>query len=415
MAANLWGNIYFQEHFAGVLEQQPGGRYAFTYDAGYVAARHPAIAHTLPIHTAPHISETRLHPFFDNLIAEGWLRNAQARALGVPPEHRFALLLAFGTDCAGAVTVVDPDPVREPDLEIAGHDTIAALSSRASLSGIQPKIPALKEAGGYRPAGAGEISTHIAKLPSGHLADIIEIEWLTTQAVRAMLPNDEIVEVEIAPLRETAPKALLVKRFDRLSRGRKRHFEEFNQLLNHSSEQKYDAAYHDLARFIRETPACMPVEADKLYRRILACILIGNTDAHLKNFAMFHTLDGLRLTPCYDLVASALYPEYQTLALAIGATNNLEIHAVRPKHVVVLGDGYGIARDAIESAVDDLGKRLETAKDTIAEAGTGTKNLRDQLISSMERRWNGAFDSIGTLLSKRRGTGVNRRAYRNDG
>jgi hypothetical protein len=37
-------------------------------------------------------------------------------------------------------------------------------------------------------------------------------------------------------------------------------------------------------------------------------------DVHLKNFAMLHTPDGMRLSPAYDLVA---YPEYRTFALSI--------------------------------------------------------------------------------------------------
>lgn len=57
---------------------------------------------------------------------------------------------------------------------------------------------------------------------------------------------------------------------------------------------------------------------------MLACFLTGNTDAHFKNFAMMHTARGLRLTPACDLVASALYPGYQLLALAAGGAANLK-------------------------------------------------------------------------------------------
>ena len=77
-----------------------------------------------------------------------------------------------------------------------------------------------------------------------------------------------------------------------------------------SGDDKYEASYDDMAKFILRTPGCTPVDAWRLFRRVLVCLLTGNTDAHLKNFAMFHTGDGLRLTPAYDLVAAALYPEY---------------------------------------------------------------------------------------------------------
>src|SRR2546428_543148 len=110
------------------------------YDQAYLGAGRPAIAFTLPARVAPHVSEPGLHPFFDNLVAEGWLRDAQARALKVDPHNRFALLLAFGHDCAGAVSVIDPAPLLEPSIDLDDPIANAALTSRASLSGIQPKL-----------------------------------------------------------------------------------------------------------------------------------------------------------------------------------------------------------------------------------------------------------------------------------
>ena len=49
---------------------------------------------------------------------------------------------------------------------------------------------------------------------------------------------------------------------------------------------------------------------------------------------MFHTRDGLRLTPAYDLVAAALYPEFQAIALSIGGVRDLKIGNLKPKHIV---------------------------------------------------------------------------------
>src|SRR3989442_2299925 len=100
MATALWGKVYYNNLYAGELRQEPGGRCVFTYEPTYLEAKHPAIAFTLPLQAVPHISEQGLHPFFDNLVAEGWLRNAQAKALKVDASNRFALLLAFGHDCA---------------------------------------------------------------------------------------------------------------------------------------------------------------------------------------------------------------------------------------------------------------------------------------------------------------------------
>lgn len=402
MAAAFWGKVYYNETYAGVLQQEPGGRFAFTYDASYLAGERPAIAYTLPPQEKPHYSEAGLHPFFDNLVAEGWLRNAQARALGVNRENRFALLLSFGRDCAGAVSVVDPEPVKDLKVDATDPERIAALASRASLSGIQPKLLVVEAGRSFRPASAGEISTHLAKLPSGQLPNIIEIEWLSTEAARVLLPGEPIVELEIASLGNVADKALVIRRFDRTSSGRKLHFEEFNQLLGHLSDDKYDASYEDMAQFIRATPACIPAEAERVFRRVLACLLIGNTDAHLKNFAMMHTPDGLRLAPAYDLLASAFYEDYQTVALALGGARDLKIGGVRPKHIIAFGEACGLRPAALLSIIEDLGKRLGAAKEAVTESDVGSEHLRDELIDNMEKRWNGTFASIGSFLSKKR-------------
>ncbi len=402
MAAALWGKVYYNTTFAGVLRQEPGGRCLFTYDPSYLEARHPAIAFTLPPQPAPYFCEQGLHPFFDNLVAEGWLRNAQARALKVDANDRFELLLAFGHDCAGAVSIVDPAPLVEPSVDVGDPLAMAALTSRASLSGIQPKLLAVRDGDRYRPARSNETSTFIAKLPSGALRDIVENEYLSTIACRALLPDDEIVSPVIATLEGIKERALLVQRFDRLPSGAKRHFEEFNQLLGkRSGDGKYEASYDDMAAFILKTLGCTPVDAWRLFQRILVCFLIGNTDAHLKNFAMFHTPDGLRLTPAYDLVAAALYPEYPQLALAVGNAANLALSALKPKHIVALSKAYGLDTAVLTDAIQNLDRHRKMAEKAVADAAEsiGEARLGQSLLDLMEHRWNGTFSSIGQYLS----------------
>jgi serine/threonine-protein kinase HipA len=402
MAAELYGRVYYQDDYAGRLQQAPEGRCTFTYDPAYLTAKHPALSFTLPPQAAPHISEPGLHPFFDNLVAEGWLRNAQARALRVDPGNRFALLLAFGRDCAGAVSVIDPDPVAEPSLDLGDPATAAALASRASLSGIQPKILAFKDDNRIRPARRNETSTHIAKLPSGSLRDIIENEFITTAATRALLPEDEIVDVAIGTVEGVEGRALIVERFDR-RRGTKRHFEEFSQLFGRrSGDSKYDASYEDMAKFILTTPGCAPADALKLYRRILVCILTGNTDAHLKNFAMFHARDGMRLTPAYDLVSATHYPEFQTFALRIGNAD-LRLADIEAKHLISLGEAHRLNATLINDTIQRLDHRREAAEKAVRTAAKKAEAtaLGDSLLELMERRWNGSFASTGQFLSKK--------------
>jgi len=142
-------------------------------------------------------------------------------------------------------------------------------------------------------------------------------------------------------------------------------------------------------------------------RRVLACLLTGNTDAHFKNFAMFHTRDGLRLTPAYDLVAASVYPDYQTIALQLGGAKNLAIGSLHAKHVLAMAGGFGVNADALVSAVDQLETRLPYALMAIEKSSVGSKSLKASLQDKMERRWNGSFASTGQLSSKRRSKGEN--------
>ena len=403
MATNFWGKVYYGDTFAGILSQEAGGRCVFTYDESYLQTSLPAISYTLPLRAEPHLSEYGLHPFFDNLCAEGWLKDVQARALGLRRDDRFPLLLAFGTDLAGAVSIIDPDPAGDIEIDPNDPENIAALSARASLSGVQPKLGAIKEGRVFRPVRRSERATYIAKLPSPSLPDILGLEYITTQACAALLKKDMVAEMTLARLQGVSERALLIKRFDRTEDGRQTHFEEFNQLLGNRSEDKYEACYEHMADFIIQNgDICLRAECDTLFRRVMACILTGNTDAHLKNFAMEHTESGLRLAPCYDLVATACYPRYQTLALGIGGAKNMRIGSIGPKNIVRLGNLFGLPNRAIMLAVSDFASRLDRAHSGIDVSKKVDQYIKDKLHQQMEKRWNGAFDSIGTYLSKKR-------------
>lgn len=401
MANLLWGKVYYKDIFAGYLREEPGGRVTFTYDSSYIDGGHPAIAQTLPVREQPHISNNGLHPFFDNLVSEGWLEQAQSRLLGRREVTRFELLLAFGFDCAGAVSIVDPEPsaLSEAMLDLDDPKEMAVLTSRASLSGVQPKLAVVEEGGIYRPARINELSTHIAKFPSANHPDLTLNEYLTTHAFKALLPDDEIVDLSIEDVKGLGEPALLIKRFDRVPEGRL-HFEEFNQLLGRSSRTKYDGAHKDMADFILGTDGCLPTQAYLLYRRILAGLLLGNTDMHLKNFAMFHTSAGLRLTPSYDQVAASLY-NYKTVALKIAGSKDHPIGDLKGRHLTLLGEEFGLSPAAINMAAQGLGKHIEAAKDAIQDAPLGGADFKDNLIKLIGKRWNGTFALIGKALSKK--------------
>lgn len=372
---------------------------SFIYDENYLNEGHPPIAHTLPLKSEAYISQSGLHPFFDNLVAEGWLEAAQTRLLGKRSVSRFELLLAFGEDCAGAVSIIDPEHslINEHLVNVSDSQEMAVMANRASLSGIQPKLTLIQREGKFYPAETGQISTHIAKFPSPHHDDLVINEYLTMLAFKALLPSDDIVDLQIGEVQGISDNALIIKRFDRTSNGERIHFEEFNQLLGQASRFKYDGSYKDMASFILGTKGCLPAEIYRLYLRIIAGFLLGNTDMHLKNFAMIHTRDGLRLAPSYDQVSSFIY-NYQTLALAIGGVSNLKLGNLKPKQLIKLAEEFGLPRSAIQMAVDELAQRKNNVMEAIVDAKIGTSKFKNALINLINKRWNGTFALIGKSL-----------------
>lgn len=399
MANLLWGKVYYKEIFAGYLREEPGDRTSFAYDEIYLNSGNPPIAHTLPLRIEPYITHGGLHPFFDNLVAEGWLEAAQTKLIDKRQASRFELLLSFGFDCAGAVSIVDTEnPIRVKDLiDINDPREISLLQSQSSLSGIQPKLTLVKRHGKIYPTKMGELSTHIAKFPSAHHDDLVTNEYLTTLAFKTLLPEDDVVELYLGEIQGLDIEALIIKRFDRGVNVERIHFEEFNQLLGKPSKAKYQGSHKEMSDFIKHTKNCIPLESFKLFKRILAGIVLGNTDMHLKNFAMYHTDAGLRLTPSYDQVSAVLY-NYKTMALAIAGTSNLRITDLNERHIIRLAREFELPDGAIRMVYEQFSKNLNLAKDAVAEGLVNNAGLKDQIIQSMEKRWNGTFSKIGKSL-----------------
>lgn len=94
-----------REH-AGVLEELPGDRYMFTYDAAWLTRGDAVpVSLTMPLRAAPYESQG-LHPAFENLLPEGWLFDVATAALHISKNDPFGLLLATCRDCVGAVEVI---------------------------------------------------------------------------------------------------------------------------------------------------------------------------------------------------------------------------------------------------------------------------------------------------------------------
>jgi serine/threonine-protein kinase HipA len=407
-----WGKVFYQDTFAGILQEEPGDCFSFEYDDSYIASNLPPISYSLPKETKKHTSYSGLFPFFDNLVAEGWLAEAQTRLLGQRSISRFQLLLAFGYDCIGGVSIMDPEPSDLSDALLNPEDPkeLATLTSRASLSGVQPKLAIIQKKSQYFPVQQRELSTHIAKFPSLNHLDLVWNEYFTTKALKTLLPNDDFAEMFIGEIQGQSEPALIIKRFDRQIAGsetQRIHFEEFNQLLGQKSSAKYDGFYKNMSDFIRTHPLCLSTENYKLFKRLCAGILFGNTDMHFKNFALFHGQNTWQLTPSYDMVSASLY-QYKTLALGIGGAMNLRINELKPKNILKLSEEFGISKAALKLILTDFEKNKEAAIQAIIEGGfeagsssMPSQTLKDQLIQQVEKRWKSLFVSLGKSLSKK--------------
>ena len=139
------------------------------------------------------------------------------------------------------------------------------------------------------------------------------------------MPDVRLVATnEIGHLPQDLPEAfgqsLAVRRFDRPHAGARVHIEDFAQVFGVYPEQKYrKASYGSIARVLwLETGEAGVTE---YARRLVFNALIGNADAHLKNWSLIYPAGRTpKLAPAYDLVGTIPYIPNDRLALSLGDT-----------------------------------------------------------------------------------------------
>lgn len=295
----------------GTLSRSDSHDYDFDYDPLYLAQGGHELCVTMPALPSTYTSKG-LHPFFKNTISEGWLEEVQKTFAGgqISPETQLADLIAYyGKNCIGGLSFTLRQHFSPEPRDILSDFESKIANKKAMLPGAHPKALVTQDAdGAFHIANNDERSTHIAKLPRSEklFQSMLNNEFLTTQIVAALLPEDKVCDLSIVRLEEIDQDALLIKRFDRTPEGNKMPFYEFNQLLGKDPEEKYDGSYRQMADYIAQHARsygnggllCDTKDLRILFRRIAVAILVGNTDAHLKNFALFKT-SGLRpITIC---------------------------------------------------------------------------------------------------------------------
>lgn len=330
--------VHLNGVLAGRLWQQRQ-RLVFGYEPAWLARKSiPVLSQSLPVQAEPH-EGPEVEAFFGNLLPEGDVRSAVARALRISERNDYALLDAIGGDCAGALILSRPDaPVLEADAagNLLSADELRRMVSdapsrplltaehgiRLSLAGAQTKFALCKAGDHWVKPAPGAISTHILKPAIRDLPGSIENEaFCMTLAKRCGLgvPDCWI---------ETDPPLYVVERYDRIrdvatGRVKRLHQEDFCQALGVPSSNKYEAeggpslkACFDLVRRVSSDPTG---DLLRLLDWVIFNFLIGNHDAHAKNLSLIYRGGQTRLAPFYDLISTAAYPNLsEKFAMRIG-------------------------------------------------------------------------------------------------
>jgi serine/threonine-protein kinase HipA len=327
----------------GTLTRVPGDRNIFAFNEAYVDnATRPTLSlsfkdalGTLITDIPP--TQTRVPPFFANMLPEGSMRDYLAERAGVNPKREFFLLWVLGKDLPGAMTIRPADGEAWPP--VSGGDTDEENKSeearhyalRFSLAGVQLKFSAVKDAAGSLTIPAEGIGgSWIVKLPSMKHVSVPENEYsmMTLAAQIGMeVPELQLIELRsIAGLPEDLGDlkgpALAVKRFDRTPEGPV-HMEDFAQVFRVYPDDKYKkASYRNIAEVLAAETGNDGVA--EFIRRLVFNTLIGNADMHLKNWSLVYPDRRTAvLSPAYDFVSTIQYIPDEKAALTYGKSKRM--------------------------------------------------------------------------------------------
>lgn len=352
-------------------EVESGSR--FVYDK----AQTEPIACAFPIARRDYYWRDGLLPFFEHLCPEGWLRGRQARAGRTSGEDDLGLLLHYGADCIGAVGILPPgnpvpfplasSPDSAPDNQNNGEQ--AGITQGKTLSGVQKKLLVFKGDSGFQPTIApDDPATYIAKFNREDIVTLVYNEDLSLKLGREILGVAEITEAQIEPLRGGEGRAnivLLVKRFDR-HHGHRLRLEDFAQILDkprgREFDGKYDSSYEEAATVIEKHSARAKIDLVRYFDLLIFNFVIGNADAHLKNFSLLERVEGLRFSPAYDLVNTLVYPDYEReTALEIGG-RKLPFEDLNKAVIEKLGAAIGLPSLVVDQSITKLAKKFANPK-----------------------------------------------------
>lgn len=401
-------DVWLLGELAGRLDQT-AGRLIFTYDAGWLARSHAVpLSASLPLREKPY-DDRAARPFFAGLLPEQDTRGRIARAIGVSERNDFALLDALGGECAGAVSLTHANekPIEQgTDLDyrpLDDHELATIIDKlperpllageegiRLSLAGAQDKLPVLAVDGRIALPLHGAPSSHILKPAVRRIADSIHNEGFCLALAKAIDLNAVAAEIREAQGRPY----LLVERYDRIrgadNRPRRLHQEDFCQALGVAPEYKYQneggPSIGDCFALVRKATRPAALYIPHLLDAVLFNTLIGNNDAHAKNYSLVYGARGTVPAPLYDVLCTAVYPEL-TAKMAMKIGGHYKFSDIYPRHWERFAQSADLSAPQVRRRLLELTQLLPQAAHKLRDEFAGRRQrtpLIDQIVDTIE-------------------------------
>jgi serine/threonine-protein kinase HipA len=361
----------------------------------------PLLALSLPVANRRY-PQGVVRAFLDGLLPEGESRQAIARDVGVSRSDTYGLIQALGRDCAGAVVIQpaeDPAPpaattttaerLTPAEIEALVRDLRSAPLGaggrvRVSLAGIQEKLVLTRMPDGSwgRPVD-GTPSTHILKPEIAAYPLTVENEAFCMRLAKHL--GLDVAGVETTEI--AGRKLIVVERYDRVVGAdgsvERIHQEDFCQATGTPPETKYEEDGGPSLRRVADVlqSVAAPDSLEGLLQAVTLNVLLGNGDAHGKNFSLLHHASGaLTLTPLYDLMSTLHYGD-DRLAMYVDSVQRTD--RVTTTRIVNEAVRWGMSRERATAITADL---LDRAPAAIAAAREETDGTFDELVATVERQ-----------------------------
>ena len=386
------------------------GRLSFVYAPDWLAEPNAsALSQSLPLQAEP-FDDHQTRPFFAGLLPEGQMRRLIAQQFQVSGQNDFALLDHIGGECAGAVTFLEPgqdlpQSAAVGDVEWLSDEALLALLDelprrpmlagddglRLSLAGAQDKLPVVFDGQRIGLPRNGAPSSHILK-PAIHAVE----ESVANEGFCMLLAEMMGLRPANARIHHVLGRSfLLVERYDRVASDaglQRLHQEDFCQALGVVPEMKYQneggpglAQCFALLRFVTKPSAPQVL---RLLDGVIFNALIGNHDAHGKNFSLLYGERAPLLAPFYDLLSTAIYPQL-TPKMAMKIGSKYKFSELEAKHWEQFAQEAGLAKAATLKRLKVLAKSLpvEARKLQVApQHGFAGNAVVEQIAQLIEQR-----------------------------